>query len=199
MKLFYTQLEGLQMGWRARTEEDGFQPSTGFDIQWFAHFINFFPDIGDYIRQYQQDLATRQTGVGLRSGLLPVLRAALPSCSVMVKLLETGEAMVGHSTWHEYRAMGYRVLKRYSLPYHLSEGGMVPPGQTMSGGDRGHTMSGGERVPGHTMSMSSYAGNLFSLDDFYIISSGLVTTESTLFIYRKELYDKNKVIEMYLL
>ena len=36
--------------------------------------------------------------------------------------------------------------------------------------------------------MSSYAGTIFSLDDFVTLSSGLVTTETTLFIYNTSLF-----------
>jgi hypothetical protein len=37
-----------------------------------------------------------------------------------------------------------------------------------------------ETIPGHTMTMSSYPGILQSGDDFYTISSGLVTQETTI-------------------
>ena len=37
--------------------------------------------------------------------------------------------------------------------------------------------------------MSSYAGMLFSLDDFYTLSSGLATLETTLFVYNTTLFD----------
>ena len=44
-------------------------------------------------------------------------------------------------------------------------------------------------MPGHTLAMSSYAGTIFSLDDFYTASSGLVSLETTLFVYNHSLYD----------
>ena len=44
------------------------------------------------------------------------------------------------------------------------------------------------RVPGHSMAMSSYAGVIFSLDDFLLTSGGLATTETTLFLFNKELF-----------
>ena len=61
---------------------------------------------------------------------------------------------VGHNAWHEYIAMSYRVLKKYNLPY-----------RTLSGTE--------ERVAAETATMSSYAGTIFSLDDFVTLSSGL--------------------------
>ena len=63
----------------------------------------------------------------------------------------------------------FRLLKKYSLLYH-----------TLPGRE--------EEVPGHTVTMSSYAGTIFSLDDFLTVSSGLVTTETTLYIYNSSLY-----------
>ena len=141
-----------------------------FDLNWFADFTNFLPDISDYIHQYKTELAAKQ-GVGLRTSLPTLPKPAVPSCSVLVKHLpSSNQLVVGHATWHDYRALGHRFLKLYSLPYTLAAGGTVP---------------------GHTISMTSYPGSLYSLDDFYIISSRLVTTESTLFVYDKSLYERN--------
>ena len=63
-----------------------------------------------------------------------------------------------------------RLLKRYSLNYHLVSGG------------------GKEVVPGHTVTMSSYPATIASIDDFLTVSTGLVTTETTLYIYNSSLY-----------
>ena len=169
--LFYVQMEGLKQGWLTRSRQEGGNVPQNFDQDWFAYFINFLPDISDYIHQYKAELAAKQ-GVGLRSGLPPLPKPAVPSCSVLVKRLpSSGKLVVGHATWHDYRALGHRFVKLYSLPFSLSVG---------------------ETVPGHTISMTSYPGSLYSLDDFYVISSGLVTTESTLFVYDKSLYERNK-------
>ena len=169
--LFYTQMEGLKQGWLARSKQDGANMPQNFDLDWFAYFINFLPDISDYIHQYKDELAAKQE-VGLRTGLPSLPKPAVPSCSVLVKRLpSSGELVVGHATWHDYRALGHRFVKLYSLPFSLPEGDIVP---------------------GHTISMTSYPGSLYSLDDFYMISSGLVTTESTLFVYDKTLYQRNK-------
>ena len=80
---------------------------------------------------------------------------------------------VAHNTWHEYIAMSYRVLKKYNLPYRL-----------LSGSE--------ERVAAETATMSSYVGTIFSLDDFVTLSSGLVTTETTLFIYDSSLFEASQ-------
>ena len=168
--LFYVQMDALKQGWQARSASEGDSVPENFDLNWFADFINFLPDISDYIHQYKAELATKQ-GVGLRTSLPTLPKPAVPSCSVLVKHLpSSNQLVVGHATWHDYRALGHRFLKLYSLPYTLAAGGTVP---------------------GHTISMTSYPGSLYSLDDFYIISSRLVTTESTLFVYDKSLYERN--------
>ena len=68
-----------------------------------------------------------------------------------------------------YHVETFSSLKKYNLNYHLKHGSSIV-------------------VPGHTATMSSYAGSIFSLDDFLTLSSGLVTTETTLFIYNSSLY-----------
>jgi len=160
VKLFYLQLNGLKKGWQLRTEDDNLETPSDFDVEWFTHFINFYPDIGDYITNYKK----------VRGKKPRQLKSFTPSCSVLIKKLEGNDVLVGHATWHEYRAMSYRLLKRYNLNYHSKK----------------------NIIPGHTISMTSYAGNIFSLDDYYSISSGLATLETTLFIYNKALYETNQ-------
>ena len=68
-----------------------------------------------------------------------------PSCTVIIKFLEEErDILIGHNTWHEYRAMSYRILKNYNFNYHI-----LPGSSTL--------------VPGHTIAMSSYAGNFLFL------------------------------------
>ena len=81
----------------------------------------------------------------------------------------SNDIIFAHNAWHEYRAMAYRVLKNYNLNYHI-----LPESSDL--------------IPGNIISMSSYAGVAFSLDDFYLTSSGLAATETTLFVYDQELF-----------
>jgi len=159
VNLFHKQLHGLKLGWLKRASDENLRIPGDFDLTWFAYFINFYPDIGDYIVKYKKWKQTSQTSLVFSS----------PSCSVLIKKVGE-EVLTGHATWHVYESLPYRMVKRYNLNYHEVTG---------------------ELVPGHTIAMSSYAGTLFSLDDFYSISSGLASLETTLFVFNSSLLEQN--------
>ncbi|NXJ80244.1 PLBLB protein, partial [Trogon melanurus] len=84
------------------------------------------------------------------------------SCSALLKLLPGHQdLLVAHDTWTSYQSM-LRVIKKYTLPFRTSAGGACAG------------------IPGSTQVFSSYPGTIFSGDDFYILSSGLVTLETTI-------------------
>jgi len=157
IKLFYDQLKGLAAGL------DTMPPSAisprvtdGMSSDDRVLLLTFLPDIGDYIHKYKNNK----------------LQVSVPSCSVLIKKLGD-EILVSHATWHEYRAMPFRFMKRYNLPYSMT-------GQNAA-----------QTIPGREISMSSYAGLIYSLDDLYVIpSSGLVTLETTLFVFNTSLFQK---------
>jgi hypothetical protein len=85
-------------------------------------------------------------------------------CSVMVKATPGYEdILAGHSTWSLYPLM-LRVFKHYS--FNLKE------------------PTTGSRI----MSFSSYPGALTSIDDYYILGSGLIVMETTNGIYNNSLF-----------
>ncbi|XP_075070052.1 putative phospholipase B-like 2 [Mixophyes fleayi] len=83
------------------------------------------------------------------------------SCSALIKLLPGNkDLLVSHVTWNTYQSM-LRIIKKYTLPFRTSP-------------------NGGPVVPGRVQTFSSYPGTIFSGDDFYLLSSGLVTLETTI-------------------
>uniref|UniRef100_A0A672RK58 Phospholipase B-like n=1 Tax=Sinocyclocheilus grahami TaxID=75366 RepID=A0A672RK58_SINGR len=83
------------------------------------------------------------------------------SCSALIKFLPgRKDLLVSHDTWNNYQSM-LRILKRYSFAYRTS------PTEK-------------EIIPGRIQVFSSYPGSIFSGDDFYLLSSGLVTLETTI-------------------
>uniref|UniRef100_A0A8C6Z5U2 Phospholipase B-like n=1 Tax=Nothoprocta perdicaria TaxID=30464 RepID=A0A8C6Z5U2_NOTPE len=91
-----------------------------------------------------------------RSAAPPVLGSG--SCSALLKLLPGNrDLLVAHDTWTSYQSM-LRVIKKYTLPFRTSARG----------------------TGGSVQVFSSYPGTIFSGDDFYILSSGLVALETTI-------------------
>ncbi|KNC47957.1 uncharacterized protein AMSG_04191 [Thecamonas trahens ATCC 50062] len=90
---------------------------------------------------------------------------AASHCSGLFKVTpDLTDVFFGHSAWFEY-AVTVRIAKFYSFP--LSMTGYV----------------------GREMTFSSYAGFLESLDDFYLMSSGLVMVQTTNAIFNNDLLD----------
>jgi hypothetical protein len=159
--MFYKQIDGLKMGWTQRNTDLGLDIPEDFDVEYGFDMINYMADLWDYMEIFKME---KDVTVSDEQ------KTKRPTCSVMIKYVpEAKDLYVGHNAWHEYQAMGYRFLKKYNLPYKRSA-------------------SSDDIIPGHTMSMSSYAGTIFSLDDFVVLSSGLVSTETTLNIYDKNIY-----------
>jgi hypothetical protein len=85
-------------------------------------------------------------------------------CSALVRLAaDNKDLLVGHTTFSDYSEMT-RVFKYYDLPL---EGSAV-----------------------RRMGFSSYPGVAGSTDDYYLLDSGLVVTETTVSMLTDEAYDK---------
>ncbi|XP_065664182.1 putative phospholipase B-like 2 isoform X2 [Hydra vulgaris] len=81
------------------------------------------------------------------------------SCSALVKLFpNNSDLAISHVTWFSYNTM-LRIFKYYNFTFHDEQGNLIP---------------------GNEQSFASYPGSLLSLDDFYILSSGLVTQETSI-------------------
>ncbi|XP_060926880.1 putative phospholipase B-like 2 [Limanda limanda] len=83
------------------------------------------------------------------------------SCSALIKLLPNNkDLLVSHDTWNTYQSM-LRIMKKYTFEFKVS-----PLDNYF--------------ILGRIQAFSSYPGSIFSGDDFYILSSGLVTLETTI-------------------
>eukprot|EP01105_Mastigella_eilhardi_P024699 TRINITY_DN648_c0_g2_i1.p1 TRINITY_DN648_c0_g2~~TRINITY_DN648_c0_g2_i1.p1 ORF type:complete len:562 (+),score=135.85 TRINITY_DN648_c0_g2_i1:33-1688(+) len=90
-------------------------------------------------------------------------------CSALVKLLADGsDIYISQVVWGEYQFM-MRIMKEYDLNFCRSAGLSVV-------------------MPGWRSVFSGYPGSLSSGDDFYLLSSGLVTQETTIGNNNPDLY-----------
>ncbi|CAN7985572.1 unnamed protein product [Ixodes hexagonus] len=84
-----------------------------------------------------------------------------PACSVLIKAgPDNDDILFAHETWFSYKSM-LRIEKKYTFPWH-------------------YTSESNEIIPGRIISMSSYPGKVISLDDFYLASTGLAITETSI-------------------
>ncbi|KAG2464006.1 phospholipase B-like 1 [Polypterus senegalus] len=124
--------------------------------------VQFLNSMGDLL-----DLIPMLTGTGqtvLRSDSWTKNRQAMGHCSALIKVLPGFEnVLIAHSSWFVYAATN-RIYKHWDFKLNDSS-----------------TTSG-------KMSFSSYPGFLESLDDFYLLGSGLVMTQTTNNIFNRDLY-----------
>lgn len=86
-------------------------------------------------------------------------------CSALIKVTgDYSDLFAGHSSWFVFPAMN-RIFKHYTFNVQASF------------------------VAAKSLSFSSYPGFLESLDDFYIMDSGLTMVQTTNSIYNQTLYD----------
>jgi len=100
----------------------------------------------------------------LDDGVWRRIKESSGRCSALVRLAPGNrDLMVGHTTFSDYSEMN-RVFKYYDFPI---EGSAV-----------------------RKMGFSSYPGVVGSTDDYYVMDSGLVVTETTVSMLSDEAYDK---------
>lgn len=94
------------------------------------------------------------------------------SCSALIKRVQgdvPNDLYIGHVTWDCYSDM-LRILKNYEFYFHRT------------------ASTDSSLIPGYNMTFSSYPGSLHSADDFYQISSGLVTLQTSLEVANDSLW-----------
>jgi len=168
---------------------DGYAASAPSDKQLTRHELYAPTLVGDLfdLDVVFPDAVSTDAAALLRRRMLPRLqrRAGLRSthpgepshCSAMVALQSDGAAaadgscaaaaapqdlFVAHATWAGMETM-MRIYKLYDFPWRLTS-----------------SAPAGSLVPGQTLAFSSYPATLYSSDDLYAASSGLVVMETTL-------------------
>ncbi|KAK7934079.1 hypothetical protein WMY93_004975 [Mugilogobius chulae] len=117
-----------------------------------------FNPLGFLLFQMGGDLEDLEAALNKSSETRPL---GSGSCSALIKLLpDNKDLLISHDTWNTYQSM-LRIIKKYIFPFKASP-------------------LGDEQIPGKSQAFSSYPGSIFSGDDFYILSSGLVTLETTI-------------------
>ncbi|XP_035514856.1 putative phospholipase B-like 2 [Morone saxatilis] len=133
--------------------EDSYNDELSFPVGPFS-----FNPFGFLLFQLGGDLEDLESALNKSSQTRPL---GSGSCSALIKLLPNNkELLVSHDTWNVYQAM-LRIMKKYIFAFRASP-------------------LGSDLLPGGTQAFSSYPGAIFSGDDFYILSSGLVTLETTI-------------------
>ncbi|KAI7808257.1 putative phospholipase B-like 2 [Triplophysa rosa] len=133
--------------------EDGYNGQVDFPTGSFS-----IDPFGFLLFQMGGDLEDLEAVLNKSSG---VRAEGSGSCSALIKLLpDNRDLLMSHDTWNNYQSM-LRILKKYNFTYRTS-----PDGKRV--------------IPGRVQAFSSYPGSIFSGDDFYILSSGLVTMETTI-------------------
>ncbi|KAM4634899.1 phospholipase B-like 1 [Polymixia lowei] len=121
--------------------------------------VQFLNAVGDLLDLIPALVPT--SSAPLRDFKLP----GMGHCSALIKVLPGFENLLfAHSSWYTYAATT-RIYKHWD--FYVSEP---------------HTATG-------TLSFSSYAGFLVSLDDFYLLGSGLMMTQTTNNVFNTSLFD----------
>lgn len=133
--------------------EDSYNDELSFPVGSFS-----FNPFGFLLFQLGGDLEDLESALNKSSQTRPL---GSGSCSALIKLLPNNkELLVSHDTWNTYQSM-LRIMKKYIFAFKVSP-------------------LDNDVLPGGTQAFSSYPGSIFSGDDFYILSSGLVTLETTI-------------------
>ncbi|XP_077600710.1 putative phospholipase B-like 2 [Stigmatopora nigra] len=135
----------------------GLEDSYNEELSFPTGPLSFNP-FGFLLFQMGGDLEDLESALNKSSRTRPL---GSGSCSALIKLLPNNkDLLVSHDTWNTYQSM-LRIIKKYTFAFKVS------PLVNLI-------------LPGQVQAFSSYPGSIFSGDDFYILSSGLVTLETTI-------------------
>jgi len=156
----YAQFDGLRAGYNAVAETKYPVGNLDvFDFQVLNSDGDFFQVVPAVVKRKRVDLRT-----------LPVEEAELQlhkmgHCSAIIKVTGNfSDMFMGHSSWYTYAATN-RIFKHYHFAFNADE------------------------VAAQRVSFSSYPGYLSSLDDFYMMDSGLGMVQTSIGFNDHSLYD----------
>lgn len=162
MGSIYQQYQGLIAGYRA--SDFGKANPLNDDLSFWV--INSLGDMFEILPSLDASLRPDYENMSLDKVREELVKRG--HCSALVKISDDlSEVYAGHSSWFIYSSM-LRIYKHYSFP--LSNPGMAAV----------------------DVSFSSYPGTLSSLDDFYLMSSGLAMLQTTNGVVTTSLYDQIK-------
>eukprot|EP00123_Amoebidium_parasiticum_P011864 comp20950_c0_seq1/m.28009 comp20950_c0_seq1/g.28009 ORF comp20950_c0_seq1/g.28009 comp20950_c0_seq1/m.28009 type:complete len:553 (-) comp20950_c0_seq1:50-1708(-) len=156
----YAQFDGLMAGYKAANLPG--KELTEDDL----YFVQSIGDTMD-LHVSTTDPDNRPDWLGMSTQELSLYIAQTTHCSALVRATaDLSDLFVAHSSWNTYSSM-IRIFKHYHF-------------DTLANPD----------LATHCMSFSSYPGLLSSLDDFFMMDSGLAVTETTNNVFQSELYDE---------
>ena len=160
--LVRSQLEGMYQGYlvgRGNLSKTVLPTPLTFDQLLLLNLGGDLEDLGNY----ESQTATRRD-----DDVSPVLGGG--RCSAVIRLTDDNkDIFVSQETWSSLNTM-LRIWKMYDFPFLVDDGNSTV------------------RVPGRRVAFSSYPGVVASLDDFYVLSSGLVVQETTIGNSNPDLY-----------
>eukprot|EP00775_Hariotina_reticulata_P010288 gene10288-10447_t len=155
--LVMAQFQGIMDGYNARVVQEGRQ--LGIDFISMAEWVtlNTMGDIDDILELLFPD--DPLLGISNLHKLEPAALAARLAmrgrCSVLIKVTpDLSDLLVAHTTWYTYTGMS-RIFKHYNFQLN------------------------GQQWKSRLTSMSSYPGMISSMDDFYVLDSHLIVTETS--------------------
>eukprot|EP00879_Flechtneria_rotunda_P007490 GHRR01007858.1.p1 GENE.GHRR01007858.1~~GHRR01007858.1.p1 ORF type:complete len:452 (+),score=148.73 GHRR01007858.1:378-1733(+) len=165
--LLLGQFDGLYAGyWTAMGAEAGNNGSDRILAREEVLFLNSNGELYD-ILDYFDSTGAQDRLAAMTADQLYTHVALQGKCSALIKVTaDLSDMFFGHSTWDSYTAMT-RIYKHYQFSLQQVTGG----------------------VAAQSLSFSSYPGEVFSDDDFYIMSSKLVVLETTNHIYNYSVYE----------
>ncbi|KAM3172655.1 hypothetical protein ACTXT7_014093 [Hymenolepis weldensis] len=178
MELILWQMRGIQDAWNNITLKNSKSLTTDYLLGLLDNVFDIYLDFKSGVRpllQLNGDLGEITAALGVYDDLKDGSNGKhyfsnRASCSALVKLFPfQKDIFISHNTWQGYESM-LKVMKYYEFDWHLTRNPDSP------------------KIPADKMLFSSYPSTICSVDDFNVLSTGLVTQETTNSIKNPDLW-----------